>query len=137
MELSERQLVGEFSYFRSANSLAFPVSYIYPKDLDGDGLEEVLFVAFETQPNSPETYTDTTVHIFGWANERFTNLTKQWLGQENEVEGVGDVTFGDFDGNGHLDVFLSAYTDMEHPVTAYALMNQGGSFKKVPLGQET
>ena len=65
MELSERQLVGEFSYFQNANSLAFPVSYVYPKDLDGDGLEEVLFVAVEPQPNSSVAYTDTTVNIFG------------------------------------------------------------------------
>jgi hypothetical protein len=28
------------------------------------------------------------------------------------------VAFGDFDGDGRTDVFLSTYTDMDHPVAA-------------------
>ena len=137
MELKERRFVDEFSYFQDTNSPAFPVSYLYPKDLDDDGIDEVLFVAFETQPNSSETYTDTNIYVFGWEDGVFSNLTTKWLGNENQVGGVGDVAFGDFDGNGYMDVFLSAYTDMDHPVDAYVLLNQGGYFNKVSLGQET
>lgn len=105
--------------------------------LNGDSVDEVIFAAFETQPNTPENYTNTAIQIFGWQSGVFQNLTETWLPNcTNSVQGVGDVAFGDFDGNGLVDVFLSAYTDMEHPVNAYALMNQGNSFEVMNLGLE-
>jgi hypothetical protein len=42
----------------------------------------------------------------------------------------------DFNGDGHIDVFLSAYTDMSHPVEAYVLWNNGQTLKKESLGYE-
>jgi hypothetical protein len=47
------------------------------------------------------------------------------------------MVFGDFNGDGKTDVFLSAYTDMNQPTNAYVLINEGSSFTKVSLGQET
>jgi hypothetical protein len=126
-----------FSYYEEANT-SNPVSYIYPKDLDGDGVDEVMFVAFETQPNTPSEYTNTSVHIFGWRNNSFQEITEKWLPNDaNLVEGVGDVAFGDFNGDGLLDAFLSAYTDMDHATNAYVLYNQGGVFRKESLGLQT
>ncbi len=114
------------------------MSYMYAKDLDGDGVQEVLFVALETTPNTPATYSNTSVHIFGWKNSTFQNLTSQWLpNNSNLVEGVGDVAFGDFNGDGKVDIFLSAYTDIDHPVNAYQLINRGGTLEKVSLGLAT
>ena len=55
-------------------------------------------------------------------------------GTLNDVEGVGDIAFGDFNGNGKTDVYLSAYTDMEHPVNSYQLINDGNNFTKINLG---
>lgn len=128
---------GAFSYYRDG-STSNPVSYLYAQDLDGDGLDEVLMVAFETQPNTPLQYSPTGVRVWGWQGGRFQDLTAQWLPSgQDQVGGVGDVAFGDFDGDGRLDVFLSAYTDMEHPVQAYALMNRGGTFERMALGEST
>ena len=78
MELRERRFVDELSYFQDTNSPAFPVSYLYPKDLDDDGIDEVFFVAFDTQPNSSETYTDTNIYVFGWdvSNKPDKNLAQ-------------------------------------------------------------
>ena len=137
MQITEKKLAGQFSYY-SDGSQSNPVSYLFAKDLDGDGSQEVLFVAFETQPNTPGSYSNTSVHIFGWEDNVFQNITSKWLPRDaNLVEGVGDVAFGDFNGDGLLDVFLSAYTDMDHPVNAYELINRGGAFEKISLGSAT
>lgn len=137
MQLSSKKLVGEFSYYQDG-SRNNPVSYLYAHDLNNDGVDEVLFVAFETQPNTPEKYSNTYVRIFGWQEGNFKDVTQQWLpGESSQVEGVGDVAFGDFNGDGLEDVFLSAYTDMEHPVNAYVLYNSGHGFNKISLGLQT
>lgn len=126
-----------FQYYRDG-SKSNPVSYMYPKDIDGDGIDEIFFVSFETQPNTASQYSNTSIHIVGWENGVFKDLTSRWLsGTSNQVEGVGDLCFGDFNGDGKLDVFLSAYTDMNYSVHPYALMNQGGSFTKVSFPLQT
>jgi hypothetical protein len=137
LQLDTKYLAGSFSYYRDG-SQSNPVSYMYAHDINNDGVDEVVLVAFETQPNTPEKYSNTSVHIFGWSQNRFHEVTSQWLpGSSNQVEGVGDVAFGDFNGDGREDMFLSAYTDMDHPVNAYALYNTGSSFNKVSLGSQT
>jgi hypothetical protein len=98
-------------------------------------LDELIFAGFETQLNTPENYTNTKLAIYGWENGVFTNQTDQWLPNgTNAVEGVGDIGFGDFNGDGRIDLYLSAYTDMNHPVNAYELINQGSYFEKVSHG---
>jgi hypothetical protein len=137
MNIGGPSIGGQFSYY-SDGSRSNPVSYIFSKDINRDGIDEVFFVSFETQPNTPQNYSNTSVHIFGWKNNLFQEITAQWLpNNSNLVEGVGDIAFGDFNGDGQTDVFLSAYTDMIHPVNAYQLINRGTYFEKVSLGLQT
>jgi len=132
--LGTKTSAGSFTYYRDG-SISNPVSYIYAKDINNDGVDEVFFVAFETQPNTQANYSNTSIHIFGWENNVFKEITSTWLpGTSNQVEGVGDLVFGDFNGDGKIDLFLSAYTDMDFDVNVYALMNTGSSFTKVSLG---
>ena len=124
-------------YQNGTNQLGH-VSFIYAKDLDADGIDEILFVGFAPQPNSPSRYSNTNIQILGWRNGQFANLTAQWLpNNDHQVQGVGDVCFGDFNGDGKIDVFLSAYTDMNHAVHPYALMNNGTHFTKVTFDPKT
>jgi hypothetical protein len=105
--------------------------YLYPIDLDADGNEELIVAGFENQPNTPKEYTDTLIHVFGWRNGVFQNITASWLpGDMNKVQGVGDIAFGDFNGDGKTDAYLSAYTDMHHEVNSFVLMNNGASFSR-------
>ena len=127
----------QFAYYRDG-STSNPVGFMYARDMDGDGIDEIFFVSFETQPNTPAQYSNTSVHILGWESGVFKDLTSKWLsGTDNQVEGVGDLCFGDFNGDGRWDVFLSAYTDMDFAVHPYALMNQGGRFTKVTFPVQT
>ncbi len=132
--LGAKTLAGTFTYYRDG-SVSTPISYMYARDINNDGVDEVFFVAFAVQRNTLATYGSTSVHIFGWENNVFKEITSTWLpGISNQVEGVGDLVFGDFNGDGKIDVFLSAYTDTDVDVNAYALMNTGSSFTKVSLG---
>ena len=132
--LGAKILAGTFAYYRDG-STSTPVSYMYARDINKDGVDEVFFVAFESQPNTQANYSNTSIHIFGWENNVFKEITSTWLpGTSNQVEGVGDLVFGDFNGDGKIDVFLSSYTDMDFDTNAYALMNTGSSFTKVTLG---
>jgi Ca2+-binding RTX toxin-like protein len=129
--------VASFQYYAVASNRPV-VQYIYPQDINGDGIDEILFAGFETQPNTPSAYSNTSIHIFGWKNGKLQEITDQWLpNKTNQVEGVGDIAFGDFNGDGLVDAFLSAYTDMEHPVNVYQLINKGNYFEKTSLGKES
>lgn len=133
--LGKVKSAGSFSYFWGNSSPTSAIRFVKATDLDNDGLDEIIFAAFETQPNSPSTYTNTQVQIFGWVGKDLKNITSRWLpGNSNQVEGVGDIQFGDFNKDGLTDVFLSGYADMDYQIHAYALMNKGGYFEKSDLG---
>lgn len=134
IQISNLVDAGNFSYAQG-EGLTVAVRYLYAQDLNGDARDEVIFAGFETQYNTPENYSNTQVSIFGWQNGQLTNLTDQYLPNGiNRVQGVGDIAFGDFNGDGLVDAYLSGNADMEYTVHAYALINQGATFSRVDLG---
>ena len=138
IEIGQRLYVGTFSYSAATlgqTPLTYVVQQAYPADLNGDGIDEVIFAGFETQPNSADQYTNTKVQIYGWKNGLFQNLTQEWLpGSLSGVEGVGDIAFGDFNGDGKIDVYLSANADMKYSTHEYVLLNSGTYFDRLDLG---
>ncbi len=135
VKLGTSKSAGTFPYFWGNSSPTAAIRFVKSADIDGDGAEEVIFAAFESQPNTPEKYTNTQIQIFGWEGNNLKNMTSAWLpNNSNRVEGVGDIQFGDFNADGLLDVFLPGYADMDYQVHAYALMNKGGYFEKSDLG---
>ena len=125
----------EFSYFKDGSPEFTAHQDPFVVDLNGDGVDEVIFGGLETQPNTPETFSDLSLTIGGWENDVFTNLTSRYLPGENaDVSGVGQIVSGDFDADGDVDLFLSAYADMDHAFSAYWLRNDGQSFSKIDLG---
>lgn len=97
------------------------VRYFYPNDLDADGNDELVVAGFETQRNTPEEYSNTNIFIFSINEDGvLDNRTDSLLpGELATVEAVGDIVFGDFNGDGRQDFFTSAYADMDHVVNAY------------------
>jgi hypothetical protein len=136
IKLGKTTSAGSFNFFSGLGDkeLTYACNMAYSKDLDGDGIDEVIFSGWETQPNTPSKYSNTQITIFGWRNGIFQNLTGQFLPNRiNQVEGVGSIAFGDYNGDGRLDMFLSAYADMDHDVKPYVLLNNGNSFTRQEL----
>ena len=108
---------------------SWDVGKTYTQDLNGDGIDEILFVGgMSMGPN-------TSLYIFGWQAGTLQNITSQWFPNEsNQVEGVGTVVYGDFNGDYKIDALLTAYNDMGSALHTYALMNQDDHFNKVDLG---
>ena len=124
-----------FNYFKNGNN--GPVAAIDPLvvDVNSDGVDELLFAGFESQPNIPANYDNVSMNLFGWHDGVFTNLTDQWLPNgADDIEGSGEPVSGDFNGDGLTDIFISGNADMDHYVNAYVLINQGDHFTKTSLG---
>ena len=124
-----------FNYFKDGT--LSPVATIDPLvvDVNSDGVDELLFAGFESQPNIPANYDNVSMSLFGWQDGRLAKLTAQWLPNgADDIEGSGELVPGDFDGDGLTDIFISGNADMDHYVNAYVLMNQGDHFIKKSLG---
>jgi hypothetical protein len=136
IQLGIKTVAGTFDYYQD-DSTRPVVDHSRPIDINGDGVDEVLFFGHETQPNTSVDYSNTNLALFGWVDGKFVNITQTWLpGTAYQVGGVNDVATGDFNGDGRLDIFLAAYTDMNHAVGVYVLMNMGTHFDKVQIGTE-
>jgi hypothetical protein len=132
--ISPKVFAGKFSYYKDG-SVRPPVHQDpYVVDLDGDGVDEVVFGGLETQPNTPAEFSPITVHTFGWKQGVFQNLSSQFLpNKAGDVMGVGAFEFADFNKDGKTDIFMSAYADMSYRFSPYVLYNRGDSFEKVAL----
>jgi hypothetical protein len=134
LTIAPKIFAGSFTYYKDGSNRP-PVHqdpYVY--DLNGDGVDEVIFGGLETQPNTPAEFSPLTVHIFGWKNGVFQNLSDQWLPNgAGDIYGVGSFEFGDFNGDGLTDIFLSAYADMDYVFSPYLLLNRDGFFTKQAL----
>jgi Ca2+-binding RTX toxin-like protein len=136
IRLGKTTSAGSFGFSAGTGEKTFigAVYMPYVKDLNGDGIDEVIYSGFETQPNTPATYSNSQITIYGWRNGIFQNLTAQFLPNGiNRVEGVGSITFGDFNGDRRIDMFLSAYADMDYDVKPIVLLNNGNGFSRQEL----
>jgi Domain of unknown function (DUF4214)/FG-GAP-like repeat/RTX calcium-binding nonapeptide repeat (4 copies) len=134
INISDKLYAGTFSYYKDGSTRPPVHSDPYVFDLNGDGVDEVIFGGLETQPNTPTEFSPITVHIFGWKDGVFQNLSSQWLPNgAGDINGVGSYEFADFNGDGLTDIFLSAYADMQYSFSPYVLINKGGFFEKRAL----
>jgi len=86
---------------------------IFTKDLNGDKVDEVIVssVAFQNSA-TPATWKNANLQIYGFNTGSFKNETNTWLnGTDNQYLGGTTVKFGDFNGDGLIDMFAANFTD--------------------------
>lgn len=91
---------------------------VFSKDLNGDGIDEVIVVGRKSQPATDENWQNFNMRVYGWNNSTaLADETDTWMpGGINVIVGSEpSVEFGDFDGDGDMDMFIAATTDMYDP----------------------
>jgi hypothetical protein len=134
------------SYIRSTVSYATPqeintytplsgtginavVSNVFTKDLNNDDSEEVVVGGRLTQPATAATWRNTNIQIYGWNTGDFSNETGTWFaGNDNQIVGTEpSIKFGDFDGDGNIDMFSAPSTDMDDIYANAVVFRNSGS----------
>jgi hypothetical protein len=90
------------------------VSDVFVKDLNNDSVDEVVVGGRQTQPATAATWRNTNMQLYGWNTGSFSNETSTWFsGSDNVIVGSEpSIKFGDFDGDGNIDMFSAPSTDM-------------------------
>lgn len=113
----------------------------HTKDLDNDGMDEVLVVGRQTDPQGG-AHRSFNIQIFSWKNSStLQNVTSDWFsGSDNVIIGSDQaVGFGDFDDDNRTDFVISASTDDSSRVTyseavVFRQTTSGSFTRSVPIG---
>lgn len=105
------------------------VSDVFVKDLNNDNVDEVVVGGRLTQPATAATWRNTNMQLYGWNTGSFTNETTTWFsGTDNVIVGSEpSIKFGDFDGDGNIDMFSAPSTDMSELYGNAVVFRNSGS----------
>ena len=100
-----------------------PGTGIFTKDLNQDSIDEVVVSAVGFGLYG--TWQDANLQIFGFNTGTFRNETSTWFNTgANTYTGGTTVKFGDFNNDGHIDMFAPTFTDSElfRPSAVFSIM---------------
>lgn len=105
------------------------VSDVFVKDLNNDSVDEVVVGGRMSQPATAATWRNTNLQLYGWNTGSFTNETSSWFsGSDNVIVGSEpSIKFGDFDGDGNIDMFSAPSTDMSAKYGNAVVFRNSGS----------
>ena len=105
------------------------VSNVFVEDLNNDSVDEVVVGGRQTQPATAATWRNTNMQLYGWNTGSFTNETSTWFaGTDNEIVGTEpSIKFGDFNGDGNIDMFSAPSTDMSELYANAVVFHNSGS----------
>jgi len=104
-----------------------PVTGIFTKDLNRDLVDEVVVSAVGFSAVTDPHY-DANLQIFGFNTGTFRNETSTWLPNGiNTYTGGTTVKFGDFNNDGHMDMFVPTFTDKEYFRPSAVFFNTGNN----------
>ena len=135
--LTAPSLISSFRFLVEKKPTTAVVSDIFAADLNGDGIQEAIFLGRQSQPATIQTWSNSTIHIFqasagGWVDATLTMLP------DNVIVGAEpSLLFGDFNNDGKLDFFVPSDTDMQYLVPSYLFTNTGSTFTKQAFDFQT
>lgn len=95
----------------SGDTYRTPIVETYSRDLNGDGRQEMIMQS-SSFASSAAQWRNGNLQIFGWNTGSFKNETATWFsGTDNVYMGGSTLKFGDFRGNGRVDMFAATFTD--------------------------
>jgi len=101
-------------------------------DIDGTGGDELILVGRQNPGGATAaTWQNFDISIWGWQGGQLVDKSSQWFGAgiNRRVVGVEEeVKFGDFDGDGHRDMYAGPYTDDIALRGGYELASTGAVF---------
>ena len=101
-------------------------------DIDGTGGDELILVGRQNPMGATAaTWQNFDISIWGWQGGQLVDKSSQWFGAgvDRRVVGVEEeVKFGDFDGDGHRDMYAGPYTDDIALRGGYELASTGAVF---------
>jgi hypothetical protein len=107
---------------------------MYAENLTGTG--QSLITAGRSSTTNGGSYPTYNLNIFDWENNQLVNKTSRWFsGTNNVILGTEpSVKFGDFNGDGKRDMYVSPNTDSGGIVgSGWLFLNNGSSFSRVDL----
>lgn len=119
------------------NSTAYEYdsSALYSENLTGTG--ESLITAGRSGTTNSGSYPTYNLNIFDWENGQLINKTSRWFsGSDNVILGTEpSVKFGDLNGDGKRDMFVSPNTDNGGTVgSGWLFLNNDSNFTRINLG---
>ncbi len=112
-------------------------SDIFVQDLNQDSVQEVVIGGRMTSFTNTNPHRDSLLQVYGWNSGTFRSETSSWFsGTDNQIKGTEPaVKFGDFNGDGHVDMFVAPSTDSNTVWgTASVFLNSGASsFRRTDL----
>ena len=137
LNLSTPTLISSFRFLVEKKPTTGVNNDVFAGDLNGDGIQEVIFLGMQSQPATIETWSNSTIHIFqasagGWVDATLTMLP------DNVIVGTTpSLLFGDFNNDGKLDFFVPSNTDMQYLAPSYLFTNTGSGFAKQAFDFQT
>lgn len=110
-------------------------SALYAENLTANG--ESLITAGRASTTNGGSYPTYNLNVFDWENGQLINKTSRWFtGSDNVILGTEpSVKFGDLNGDGKRDMFVSPNTDNGGTTgSGWLFLNNGSSFTRVDLG---
>jgi len=117
-----------------------PVADIFAQDLNNDNVDEVIVGGRKTQPSTVPAWRNFNMQLYGWNTGSFSNETGSWFsGSDNVIVGTEPaIRFGDFNGDGNMDMFSAPGTDMDelygNPVVFTNTGSNGFARSEISLG---
>lgn len=106
-----------------------PSTEIFAKDLNSDSVDEVVVsaVAFNSQ-YTLGGWKNSNLQVYGFNSGSFKNETSTWMpGGINQYLGGTSVRFGDFNGDGKIDMFAATFSDTNIHAPMPVFINNGAN----------